>query len=227
MHRTTLFTAFVAAVLLASCVPAASQGTAQSSSSSVSIAIGSEASSDDTVATSTGVTVSERILSGGMLELGSAQARLAMLLFTNHSCGYCQDFHRTLLPRLLNDFVVNGKLRIDIVPFAMDKYPASNTTASLMLCAAEQGHGQVINDLLFSQSDSKTVKKKMTATGLDMADLDGCIHGQRMQAILNHLAEFAASKNIALAPSYILAATTYTGLPEYADLRGQINAELH
>src|SRR3989338_9661692 len=50
------------------------------------------------------IVLPERVLPGGMLELGSPNAPVTVLHFTNASCEYCQRFHREIEPRLLADF---------------------------------------------------------------------------------------------------------------------------
>lgn len=170
----------------------------------------------------TGATVSERLLSGGILELGNAKAKVSMLLFTNYSCAYCQEFHRNLLPRLLNQYVVNGKLKIGIIPLMMEKYPKENLSALTMFCAAKQGKGQALNDLLFSESDIKTAPKKIDVIGLDRDALKTCIASDVPNMLLNQAQALAASKQITLAPSYIINDKIYTGLPEWADVKGQV-----
>src|SRR3990167_3529180 len=95
-------------------------------------------------------TIEERLLPGGILEIGSSDAPVALLLFTNHACRYCQDFHQTLLPVLFADYVYAGKLRIDLVPFGMKKYQDSESSATAAYCAAMQGKGLPLHDLLFS-----------------------------------------------------------------------------
>ena len=179
---------------------------------------------DDTVPDVTGLPIEERLLENGALEIGSAKAKRVMTLFTNHDCEYCQDFQNNLLPHLIQNYVSKGKLRIDIVPFKMAKYPNSDASAAIVICAATQGKGAAMNQLLFANVDKKTLRKNIADLKLDFKALDGCTSGQWVEEQLQKTSTVSDAHHITLVPSYILGEKTFTGLPEWSDLRGQVDA---
>lgn len=171
--------------------------------------------------------LTERTLSGGLLEIGDEKAPVSITLFLNHSSPYSQRFFHYLLPRLTEDFVRRGKVRIDIVAIAFKKYPESASDASALFCATAQGKGQKMNDLLFGLGVTPTEQKKQRRLmGIDEDPYQACLKGAAVQSALSAQSAMAASRDVTLVPTYFINETKYVGLPEYADLRGQMNEKL-
>lgn len=162
------------------------------------------------------IAVTESFQSGGTLQIGDSSADVLMTLYINHSSPYSRLFHDTLLPQLIDEFVSEGKLRIHIMTVPFATYPQSKVTGDMFVCGAAQGKGQAISALLFAQQNMKLLQSQLTTIGLDMPRFQACIK-----------APPATSKAEAtLVPSYDINGKRYTGLPEYADLRGQMKAAL-
>ncbi len=213
-------------LILTGCAPAASQTAPATDTGSSSSENSSSASSEKTIAIATGASLKEELLESGILEIGEENAPVSMLLFTNYSCGYCLDFHDHLYSKLLTEYVSVGKVRLGIVPLAMQKYPQSLTTAALMLCSAKQKKGKLMHDLLFTELDEKKLQKEISALGLTMDALQQCIASDDLKVMLSSEEKYALSFGISLAPSYVINNRKFTGLPEWADLRGQIEEAL-
>lgn len=158
--------------------------------------------------------IAERMLPGGMLEIGKADAPASLLVFTNHSCAYCRQFHRDQLPRLMAEYVAEGTLRITLVPFALQKYSDSERHAALALCAGKQGRGRAMHDALFGGADG------------DAAGLETCMMDPATAADLKAQRSWAHAMGVELIPTFIIDGDRITGLPEYPDLRGLIDAAL-
>jgi protein-disulfide isomerase len=151
----------------------------------------------------------------GALVLGSDDAPVTMLLFTNHHCEYCRQFEEEVLPRLFYDFTGRGLLSIHIISLPLRKYPTSERDAKILICGAQSATGTVIHRELF---EGKTVFPSLKNC-LDDANGDlAKIYATQQQLI--------QSLNVTLVPTYFLNQTRYTGLPSYADVRGQIEEAL-
>lgn len=172
------------------------------------------------------IRVAEQMQSGSILEIGDSNARMSMQLFINHASTYSQQFHQMLLPRLIEDFVAKKNLRITIIPVAFDIYPQSSLSASLLLCATKQHKGQAMNDLLFSQPNTATLQKQIGEVGLSPKDLETCLKDPNLQHEINVQTQIGIEQKITAVPAYSIEGTLYTGLPEYADLRGQVEEAL-
>ncbi|HVW66208.1 MAG TPA: thioredoxin domain-containing protein [Candidatus Peribacteraceae bacterium] len=221
--RTPLLAIASAALLLAACTATNGQTDLPQTGTGMQ-----QSSVMQNVLSGTGnVSLSERLLSGGILEIGDAHAPVSLTLFINYSSSYSQQFDQKLLPQLMHDFVSTGQLRVGIVPLELKKYPDSNTSAELLLCAAKQGKGRAMNDLLFGNASASELQKKINDIGLDVHTLQSCMQSDDMKTMLAQEAQTANAYSITLVPSYLLSGHVYTGLPEYSDLKGQVHDALN
>lgn len=224
-------------LLLAACIaplppPSSAPQEASSpsiASSSVSSAIAVEGDAPESSSSSSaGADLHQRFLTGGLLEIGEPGAPLSLLLFTNHFCNYCKEFHETFLPRLLTEYVAPGKLRIITLPFPLKKYPESDTAAITLLCAAAQGKGWEMHDLLFQGSlTTSALQKRLTDLGLSTKKLQECLKGSATAQKLITQKNMADALGVAFVPTFFLNGEKMVGLPTYAEVRGAIEAALN
>ncbi|MSR86777.1 hypothetical protein EXS70_01235 [Candidatus Peribacteria bacterium] len=183
--------------------------------------------------TGTGGMVS-RIADRGILEIGMANAPLELTVFTHYSCRYCQEFSRDLLPRLKEEFVNDGMLRVRFVPTPLKKYPNSALEASAILCASVLGKGNEMHAAMTTAKlrDRKSLITLAISLKIPAADFTKCLAAKETKKLLAQQQALVTERNVTLIPTFILtsAATasgeTITGLPSYADLRGWIRKEI-
>lgn len=165
--------------------------------------------------------------SGATLDLGSADAPLTLLLFTNHACAYCRDFQETILPRLRSNYIDKGTLRLRTALLPIRKYPASAVEAAAVFCAGKQGKGREMHDTLL---DATEHSEQMTTAAAGVLRLDGkafavCMASPEAAAYAEEQESLAAAFDVTLVPTLILGNEKRVGLPTYADLRGWIENE--
>ena len=162
------------------------------------------------------------------LETGQENAPVALTVYTNHSCRYCAEFTRNHLERLLTDFVAPGLLKIEIIPFPLQKYPSSDLEAKTLLCATEQGRGLAMHRALFSLNPrtEAAILTMAKEQALDAKALAGCLKSDRLQEKLNVQKAQAVLHGVSFVPAFSIDGQTKTGLPDYPDLRGWIQEEL-
>lgn len=173
----------------------------------------SESGSTSSLASSSAESVPVTV--SGALTLGASNAPVSMLLFTNYDCPYCADFERELMPRLNTEFIEPGLLRVTIVPVPLQKYPNSLRNGRHAVCGVLAGSGADVHRALFAGRTSFPALAECLSN-------DDVL--QNMLAIQDQLIR---SMEVTLIPSYVIDGAGYTGLPEFADLRGQINAKLN
>lgn len=173
-----------------------------------------------------GITQANRLLPSGALEIGDAAAPVSILLFTNHSCAYCKQF-QDYLPRLRDEFIAQGNVRISILPFALQKYPQSREAAGIFLCAAMMNQGPAVHDLLFRERIGSTAfTTALASLNVQQAELDACTKSEEIAKRIDAQQAVAQSLGVTLVPTYFINGEKYVGLPEYADLKMQIEEEL-
>jgi protein-disulfide isomerase len=192
----------LSAMGLTACMP--TQIPQQSTSSSASGA----AMSVSSIAPSVPATLS------GALTLGASNAPVSIVLFMNYGSPYSVDFERVLMPRLDAEFIQPGLLRVTIISVPLQKYPQSDRQARISICGVLSGSGAVIHRALF---DGQTV----------FPVLSDCLANEDiLQNMLAIHHQVISTLDVSLVPTYFIDGTRYTGLPEFADLRGQVNAAL-
>ncbi len=233
MKKTYVVGLVLGLLLLAACAPRPTSTSFLSSSSRSSVS--SSVSSDDgtavqipaSVKAGTGA-VRESLLASGVVELGKSGAPHTLLLVTNHACTYCRQFELEDFPRLKQDFINTGLLRYQVVTLPLLKYTESNLFAAALLCGAKQGKGLAIHNSLFSLQprDEKTVVKLAKQLTLNEKDFTACLHDAATKATLDEQNHSLKQLGITLVPTFVLDEDKAVGLPEYADLRGKINAAI-
>ncbi len=168
----------------------------------------------------------ERILSGGILEIGLPTAPL-LQVYTHPSCAYCREFEEEQRSRLLRDFVMGGKLRIQTIIVPLQKYPSSALQTAALVCASGQGRGSDMLAALFDTPslDEKTLPKMGKSLGLGKA-FDSCVTSAATANTVAWQSALVTDRRITLVPTFIIGKEHQTGLPRYPDLRGWIDAHL-
>jgi protein-disulfide isomerase len=224
-----LISTFGLSLALSACAAFPAQNGNVSQSGAILSASGAVSSHEEsqTIEAGSGA-ITQRLLSGGLIEVGASDAPVSLVIFTNTTCDYCRQFSKEHLPRLMNEYVRSGNLRIIISPFALAKYPQSERSALLHLCAAKQHKGMAMHDLLMSEAiDTIGYRNGLSTLAIDQAALQACIDSTESRATISAQQTSAEALGVKLIPAYMINDKMRTGLPYYPDLRGQIEEELN
>lgn len=112
--------------------------------------------------------------------------------------------------RLKADFIDTGKVNVQIVVLPLQKYPNSDRNAHTLLCGVKTGSGSDVHGRIFAgQTNFPTLKTCLE----DDAYLQSMMAAQ--YAVIQSL-------DVTLVPTYFIDGQKFVGLPEYADIRGQV-----
>src|SRR3989344_1416630 len=130
-------------LLLSSCAPLVQQspdtglpGQFGSSASSVSSRQAEEVNGELAAEEAEGTperVIAERLLPTGILEVGNRDAKVTLLLFTEHHCRYCKEFQGEHFLNLYKDFIEPGTLKLQIAILPLNKYLGSERAAAGLL----------------------------------------------------------------------------------------------
>ncbi len=208
-------------LLLSGCVIERTEKPAEPATSTGSSAIPAEGDDLDPVTalplTGTGG-LAEALLPTGFLSLGNADAPVTILLWTHPSCRYCREFLEKQLPRMAEDFLLHGTVRLQIGLLPLRKYPQSQTQAVSLLCAAAQGKGIPMLKALFEGNTEDIAVEKTS--------FSECQASARTQELQTLQASLARALDVTLVPTFFINGKKQTGLPDYPDLRGAIQEAL-
>jgi len=135
---------------------------------------------------------------GGVMEpgplpeyaLGSADAPVTVIEYASMTCHHCADFHKTVLPKLKQQYIDTGKVRYILREFPGDQVAFS--ISALARCAGEQKFYPFI-DAVFSTYDNWACGDCDTKGGImtlwkqagkSEADFDKCLDPEGNKAVL-------------------------------------------
>jgi protein-disulfide isomerase len=173
-------------------------------------------------------TIVERLLPTGLIEIGDREAPVVLMMFTEHHCRYCKDFYAEHFPLLHRDFVEQGKVRLQIGILPLRKYIHSENAAISLLCAATQGKGIPMHELLFKiGANDREAQLNLAATlELNTVIYSQCLDSPDTLHTIERQKSLARSFDVTLVPTFFLNGVKTVGLPYYADLRGMIEEKL-
>jgi protein-disulfide isomerase len=103
----------------------------------------------------------------GFAMLGSKQAPLTIVEFTDYQCPFCQRFHTTSFGDLKKNYIDTGKVRFYSRDMPLDFHPNAMRAAEAARCANEQGQFWTLRDVMGANPD----KLDMDSLVADAADL--------------------------------------------------------
>jgi len=129
----------------------------------------------------------------GQPYLGSDQAPVVLLEFTDFHCPYCRRHMLKVLPSLLQEYVNCGKLRYVFFDFPVAaKHPRAFDAALAARCASDQRRYWDVHTWLFENSqwfDRARLLGRVNAVGLDVPDFLACLDsGKYADAVRSNLA---------------------------------------
>jgi protein-disulfide isomerase len=103
----------------------------------------------------------------GFAMLGSKQAPLTIVEFTDYQCPFCQRFHTTSFGDLKKNYIDTGKVRFYSRDLPLDFHSNAMRAAEAARCANEQGQFWTLRDVMGANPD----KLDMDSLVADAADL--------------------------------------------------------
>jgi len=146
-------------------------------------------------------------LEGGF-SLGSSDAPVTIVEFTDYQCPFCRQFHNTTFSELRKKYVDTGLARFVIRDFPLSEVHAdAMRAAETAHCAGDQGQFLAMHDLLFADpnklSESGLVDNAQSLK-LDMAAFRSCLEAGKRKAEIQNDLQVASSLQINGTPSFLI-----------------------
>jgi protein-disulfide isomerase len=144
------------------------------------------------------------------LAIGSANAPLTLIEFTDYQCPFCRQFHQTTFADIKKNYVDTGKLRFISRDFPLDIHNNAMRASLAAHCAGDQGKFWELRDLMIANGnrlEAPSIDLYAKQLKLDSDRLDKCIASGTYQARVDQdLAEGKAA-GINGTPSFLLGRT--------------------
>jgi protein-disulfide isomerase len=86
--------------------------------------------------------------------IGNPSAAVRLEIYSDFQCPACKNLHETILPALMKDYVIPGKVMIVNHEFPLQMHKYSREAANYATAAARFGFYQPVADRLFEQQTS-------------------------------------------------------------------------
>jgi protein-disulfide isomerase len=147
--------------------------------------------------------------------LGSKDAPLTIVEFTDYQCPFCQRFHITAFPEIKKAFIDTGKVRFFSKDLPLDFHPNAMRAAQAAHCAGEQGKFWELRDLMAANPDKLDMGHIIGFASdlkLDTQKIQDCINSEkfkeRVQADTLEAMRLGASGT----PAFIVGKSTGNGV---------------
>jgi protein-disulfide isomerase len=118
----------------------------------------------------------------GVSMLGSKDAPLTIVEYTDYQCPFCQRFHVTSFPELKKAYIDTGKVRFFSKDMPLDFHPNAMRAALAARCAGEQGKFWELRNTMGANPNSLDIEHIMNFAGdlkLDITALRACVDSEK------------------------------------------------
>lgn len=142
--------------------------------------------------------------------LGSGNAPVTIVEFTDYQCPFCRRFAHSTFPMIKRDFIETGKVRWQVRDLPLNFHNHARKAAQAVLCARDQGKFWQLRDSLFINSANLEIEKiKSYANELkvDMPVFNTCLDSGKYLDIIDKDIASAKQMRITGTPTFLLGHT--------------------
>ncbi len=147
--------------------------------------------------------------------LGSKDAPLTMVEFTDYQCGFCQRFHTATFPEIRRKYIDSGKIRFVSRDLPLDFHSNAFRAAQAARCAADQGQFWAMRDHLVANPAKLTpadMEGYAKALKLDVDQFQACLQSAKHAAAVKSDQAMAATLRIDGTPAFVIGKSTPEGV---------------
>jgi len=151
----------------------------------------------------------------GVNMLGSKDAPITIVEYTDYQCPFCQRFHLSAYPELKKQYIDTGKVRFFSKDLPLDFHPNAMRAAQAARCAGEQGKFWEIRDTMGANPDKLDMGHIMGFAAdlkLDTQKFQDCVNGdkykEKIQADVTEAMRVGANGT----PAFVVGKSTGNGV---------------
>jgi protein-disulfide isomerase len=150
-------------------------------------------------------------LEGGY-SLGSVDAPVTIVEFTDYQCPFCRAFESTTFVEIRKKYIDTGKVRFVIRDFPLvAMHPHAMQAAEAAHCAGDQGEFMPMHDILFGDPGKLGQSRLIDyaeSLKLDVTAFRSCLEGGKHKSAIHNDMEVAASLQINGTPAFLVGKAT-------------------
>ena len=151
-----------------------------------------------------------RVGTEGSYSMGSEDAPVTLVEFTDFQCPYCKRFHDIVLPELKEKYIESGKLRYVSRDLPLSMHKNARSAAMAGRCAGEQGKFWEFRDVMFVNArnlEQDSILGYAKDMGLEMTTFQTCVESNKYLQQVNKDASDARQAGFTGTPSFVLGKT--------------------
>jgi protein-disulfide isomerase len=164
--------------------------------------------------------------------LGADDAPVTMIEYSSLTCPHCAEFHANTLPKIKEQYVTPGKLRLVYRDFPLD--PLATAAAMLPHCVEPNRYFGLLDALFRSQSTwarsqepAKELERLSRFAGLSPAAFQACINNKELLQAIQQRAEAARREyEITSTPTFIVDGKKIVGATRFEEFQKVIEQQL-
>lgn len=147
--------------------------------------------------------------------LGSKEAPLTIVEFTDFQCPFCSRFYTEVFPDLKKNYIDSGKARFYSMDLPLDIHQNALQAAQAGQCAGEQGQFWQMHDRMQRNPQHLELLNLIDyaqGINLDVAAFRQCLAGGKYKERILQAAREATSKGAQGTPAFVIGKSTSSGV---------------
>jgi protein-disulfide isomerase len=151
----------------------------------------------------------------GVAMLGSKDAPLTIVEYTDYQCPFCQRFHVTVFNDLKKNYIDTGKVRFYSRDLPLDFHPNAMRAALAARCAADQGQFWKLRDIMGANPDKLDmdhIAGFATDLKMDMKPFRACVESEKYKNAIQTDVLEAMKVGANGTPTFVIGKSTADGV---------------
>ncbi|OAI20172.1 hypothetical protein A1359_21320 [Methylomonas lenta] len=119
------------------------------------------------------------------MSLGKADAKIAIIEFSDYECPFCAKHYKNVLPKLRERYIDKGRVKYVMMDFPLEFHAHAKKASLATRCAGEQGQYWVMHDAIFEargQASDEVIDQVVKKHKLDAKKLETCLDDPKQLA---------------------------------------------
>lgn len=163
--------------------------------------------------------------------LGDPAAPVVIQVWEDFLCPHCKEWTEQIEPQLINDYIKNGKARLEFQLLPLQGFePGSSMAGMAAECAVEQGKFWALHHRLFAAQDQgqngyrvEALTRLAADAGLDKTAFSQCLINLKHQPTVQQSLEQATALGLNSTPSLLINGKRVTNPFDYTALKAELD----
>jgi protein-disulfide isomerase len=152
-----------------------------------------------------------KVATAGAFAIGSKDAPVTMIEFTDFQCPFCNRFHVSTFAELKKNYIDTGKVRFVSRDLPLDFHPNAMQAAEAGRCAGEQGQFWPMRDRMAAEPEHLDMPRLLSYAQdlkLKVDTFKACVEGAKYKSAIQADIQDALKIGANGTPSFVIGKTT-------------------